>query len=122
MYPTGEDSGDIRAPPSAAQFENVYNLVNLLLLKVDGDQTKPPAPTKQHNIPSIPADAISGGVSVDEYAMPLSANSTKPAYIDPRDWIDLIPRAFNDILPTVNASIPGMWTPRQDETDRFITE
>ena len=122
LYPTGDDSGDIRAPPSAAQFENLYDLVNQLLLKVDGDQTKPPAPTKQHNIPSVPADAVSEGGSVDEYATHVSAHSTKPAYIDPRDWIDLLPRAFNDNLPPVNASIPGLWTPRHDETDRFLTE
>jgi hypothetical protein len=53
---------------------------------------------------------------VDEYASHVSANSTKPAYIDPRDLIDLLPRALNDILPHVNASIPGLWTPRHDET------
>jgi hypothetical protein len=122
MYPTGDDNGDIRAPPSAAQFENLYNLVNHLLLKVDDDQTKPPAPTKQHNIPSVRADAVSEGGSVDEYATPLSAHSTKPAYIDPSDWIDLLPRAFNDILPPINASIPCMWTPRHDETDMFLAE
>jgi hypothetical protein len=86
LYPTGDDSGDIRAPPSAAQFENLYNLVNQLLLKVDGDQTKPPAPTKQHNIPSVPADAVSEGGSVDEYATPLSAHYQarvhRPARLD----------------------------------------
>jgi hypothetical protein len=85
MYPTRDDSGDIMAPPSAAQFKSLYNLVNQLLLKVDGDQTKPPAPTMQHNIPSIHADAVSEGGSVDEYATHISANSTKTAYIDPRD-------------------------------------
>jgi hypothetical protein len=122
LYPTGDDNGDIMAPPYAAQFENLYNLVNQLLLKVDGDQTKPLAPTKQHNIPSVPPDAASEGGSVDEYATHVYANSTEPAYIDPRDWIDLLPRAFNDILPSVNAYIPGRWTPRHDETDRFLTE
>jgi hypothetical protein len=93
-----------------------------MFLKVDGDQTKPPAPTKQHNIPSIPADAISQGGSVDEYATHVYANSTKTSYIDPRDEIDLLPRAFNDILPHVNASIQGLWTPRHDETYMFPTE
>jgi hypothetical protein len=91
-------------------------------MNVDGDQTEPPAPTKQHNIPSVHADAVSEGGSVDEYATHVYANSTKPAYIDPRDWIDLLPRAFSDILPHVNASIPGMWTPRHDATDKFLTE
>jgi hypothetical protein len=60
---------------------------------------------------------------MDEYyATNVSANLTKTAYIDPRDWIDLLPRAFNDILPHVKASIPGMWTPRHDETNRFLTK
>jgi hypothetical protein len=122
LYPTGDESGDIRAPPSATHFENLYNLVNHMLLKVNGDQTKPPASTKQHHIPSVPADAVSKGGSVDEYATPLFAHSTKPVYIDPRDLIDLLPRAFNDILPPINASIPGLRTPRHDETDRFLTE
>jgi hypothetical protein len=122
MYPTEDDIGDIRAPPSTAQFEDLHKLVNQLLLKVNGDQTKPHAPTKQHNIPSVPADPLCEGGSVDKYATLVSANSTKTVYIDPRDWIDLLPRALNDILPHVNASIPGMWTPRHDETDMFLTE
>jgi hypothetical protein len=123
LYSTRDDSGDITAPPFATHFENLYNLVNQLLMKVDGDQTKPPAPTKQHSSPSLHADALSECGTVDEYATLVSANSTKPAYIDPRDWIDLLPRAFNDILlQHVIASILGMWTPRHDENDRFLTE
>jgi hypothetical protein len=59
---------------------------------------------------------------VDEYATHVYAISTKTAYIYPRDWIDLLPRAFNDILKHVNESIPGMWTPRHDETNRFLTK
>jgi hypothetical protein len=55
MYSTRDANGDIRAPPSASQFEDLYNLVNELLLKVDGDQTTPMAPNKQHNLPSVPA-------------------------------------------------------------------
>jgi hypothetical protein len=93
-----------------------------MLSKLDDDQTKPPALNKKHNIPSLHADAIifEGG-SVDEYATLVCANSTKTATIDPRDWIDLLPRAFNDILPHVNAYIPGEWTPRHDERDMFLT-
>jgi hypothetical protein len=121
MYPKGDDSGAMRAPPSATQFQELYNLVNQLLLKVDGDRTKPTAPNKQHNIPSVPADTISEGWGVDEYATHVSANSTKTTYIDPRDWIDLLPRAFNGILPHVNASMPGIWTPRHEETNMFLT-
>jgi hypothetical protein len=60
MCPTwGDNNGDIKAPPYAVQFENLYNLVNQLLLKVDVDPTKPPTPNKQHNIPSFPACVVS---------------------------------------------------------------
>jgi hypothetical protein len=97
-------------------------LVNQMLMKVDGDPMKPPVPTKEHDIPSELADAVSEGGSVDEYATHVYANSTKTACIDPRGWIDLLPRAFNDILPHVNASIPGLWSPRHDETDKFLTK
>jgi hypothetical protein len=60
-------------------------------------------------------------VSVDEFATHVSPQSTKTAFIDLGDYIDLLPRAFNDILPPVNASNPGMRTPRLDETNMFLT-
>jgi hypothetical protein len=85
MYPTWDDNGIIRAPPYATQFEDLSYLVNKLLLKIYGDQTKPTVPKKQHNIPTVLADAVSKGGSVDEYATHVSANSTKTSYIDPRD-------------------------------------
>jgi hypothetical protein len=77
-------------------------------LKVDGDQKNPPMTINKHhnNIPSIPADAVYESGSVDEYATLVYANSTKTAYIDPRDWNDLLRRAVNDILQTLNASAP----------------
>jgi hypothetical protein len=68
----------------------------------------------------MPADAVSGSGSVDEYATLVYANLTKTSYIDPREWIGFLSRSFNDILPLINASIPGMWTPRHDETDKFL--
>jgi hypothetical protein len=60
MYPKGDDSGAITAPPSPTQFKDLYNLVTQRIPKVDGDQTKPLTPRKHHNILSLPADAISG--------------------------------------------------------------
>jgi hypothetical protein len=77
-------------------------------MKVDGDQAKLQSPHKHYNIPSIPADAVFEGGCVDEYATLASANSTKTAYIGPRDWINFLPRAFNDILPLVNAHALGI--------------
>jgi hypothetical protein len=87
MYPTRDDNGDVISPPSATHFENLSNLVNKMLMTVDGDHTKPRAPNKKHNIPSVPADAVSKGGSVDEYATHVFVEFTKTSYIDPRDWI-----------------------------------
>jgi hypothetical protein len=123
MYPTRDDSGDARSPPYATQFENLCKLANKLFIKVDGDQRKSPFPNKQHNIPAVPADAAYEGGSVDEYAMPIAAISTKTAYIDPRDKIDFLPRVvFNDILPLISAYARKIWAPRHDETYIFLTE
>jgi hypothetical protein len=83
MYLTWDDNGDVGSPLSATQFENLYIFVHNVLLKVDGDQTKPPAHVKEHANPLIPADAVFEGGSVDEYATPISANWTKTAYVNP---------------------------------------
>jgi hypothetical protein len=91
-------------------------------MKVHDDKPKPPSPNKHHNISSLPADAICEGGSVDGYVTHVSTNSTQTAYIEPRDWIDVLPKAFNDILPQVNASTPGLRTPRHDETNMLLTE
>jgi hypothetical protein len=72
MYPKGDDNGAIRAPPYAAQFEDLFNSVNQTLLKVDGDQTKSPAPNKHHNIPLVPGGEVFEGGSVDKYATHVS--------------------------------------------------
>jgi hypothetical protein len=40
MYPTWDATGDIKAPTSSSQFEDLYNHVKELLSKVDGDKTK----------------------------------------------------------------------------------
>jgi hypothetical protein len=87
-------------------------------MKVDDDQTKPLAPSKHNNVPSLPTDAVSEGGSVDKHATHVFPNLTKTAYIEPRDMIDLLP---NDILPLVNASTPRLWMPRHDEIDSFLT-
>jgi hypothetical protein len=54
---------------------------------------------KQHNIPSLPADAVFEGRSVDEYATHAYFKSTRTTCADPCDWINFLPIAFNDILP-----------------------
>jgi hypothetical protein len=46
MYPTGDESEAIKAPPYVAQFDELYNLVNHMFLKVYGYHMKPPTPNK----------------------------------------------------------------------------
>jgi hypothetical protein len=121
MYPTRDDNGDIRAPPCAPQFKNLHHLVSHLLLKVDDHHTKPTSPNKRRNIPSLPADAVYEGGSVDEDATHAVAQSIKTTYIDPREEIDLLPRAFNYIVPPVNVSTPGLWTPIYKVANKFLT-
>jgi hypothetical protein len=72
MYPARDANGAIRAPPFATQFEDMCNIVNQLLLKLDGEKAEPPAFNKQYSIPSVLADAVSeGDESVDENATPV---------------------------------------------------
>eukprot|EP00873_Tetraselmis_striata_P039205 jgi/Tetstr1/459469/TSEL_004836.t1 len=43
------------------------------------------------------------------------------AFIDPRDWIDYLPRAYAESMPPVGLTNPGLWNPRNDEWDRYLT-
>eukprot|EP00873_Tetraselmis_striata_P046504 jgi/Tetstr1/466768/TSEL_011238.t1 len=43
------------------------------------------------------------------------------AFIDPRDWIDYLPRAYAESMPPVGLTNPGLWNPRNDEEDRYLT-
>eukprot|EP00873_Tetraselmis_striata_P002200 jgi/Tetstr1/422464/TSEL_013302.t1 len=45
------------------------------------------------------------------------------AFIDPRDWIiDYMPRAYAESMPPVGLTNPGLWNPRNDEWDRYLTD
>eukprot|EP00873_Tetraselmis_striata_P001952 jgi/Tetstr1/422216/TSEL_013068.t1 len=43
------------------------------------------------------------------------------AFIDPRDWFDYLPRAYAESMPPVGLTNPGLWNPRNDEEDRYLT-
>eukprot|EP00873_Tetraselmis_striata_P011415 jgi/Tetstr1/431679/TSEL_021207.t1 len=43
------------------------------------------------------------------------------AFIDPRDWIDYPPQAYAESTPHVGLTNPGLWNPRNDERDRYLT-
>eukprot|EP00873_Tetraselmis_striata_P007873 jgi/Tetstr1/428137/TSEL_018189.t1 len=44
------------------------------------------------------------------------------AFIDPRGWIDYLPRAYAESMPHVGLTNPGLWNPRNDEWDRYLTD
>eukprot|EP00873_Tetraselmis_striata_P027241 jgi/Tetstr1/447505/TSEL_034886.t1 len=44
------------------------------------------------------------------------------AFIDPRDWIDYRPRAYAESMPHVGLTNPGLWNPRNDAWDRYLTD
>eukprot|EP00873_Tetraselmis_striata_P020912 jgi/Tetstr1/441176/TSEL_029434.t1 len=44
------------------------------------------------------------------------------AFIDPRDWIDYLPRAYAESMPHVGLTNPELWNPRNDEWDRYLTD
>eukprot|EP00873_Tetraselmis_striata_P039794 jgi/Tetstr1/460058/TSEL_005378.t1 len=44
------------------------------------------------------------------------------AFIDSRDWIGYIPRAYAESIPPVGLTTPGLWNPRNDEWDRYLTD
>eukprot|EP00873_Tetraselmis_striata_P037565 jgi/Tetstr1/457829/TSEL_044374.t1 len=44
------------------------------------------------------------------------------AFIDPRDWMDYLPRAYVESMPPAGLTNPGLWNPRNDEWDRYLTD
>eukprot|EP00873_Tetraselmis_striata_P017975 jgi/Tetstr1/438239/TSEL_002891.t1 len=44
------------------------------------------------------------------------------AFIDPRDWIDYLPRAYAESMAPVGFTNPGMCNPRNDERDRYLAD
>eukprot|EP00873_Tetraselmis_striata_P018437 jgi/Tetstr1/438701/TSEL_027250.t1 len=81
----------------------------------DGDDKKP--------IPATPADGLKGDDEEDDPPPGFPAKSLcHAAFIDPLDWIDYLPRAYAESMPHVGLTNPGLWNPRNDEWDRYLTD
>eukprot|EP00873_Tetraselmis_striata_P009404 jgi/Tetstr1/429668/TSEL_019565.t1 len=78
-------------------------------------------PTKR--FPATPADGLEGDEEEDDPPPSFPAKSPgHAALIDPRDWIDYLPRAYADSMPPVGLTNPGLRNPRNDEWDRYLTD
>eukprot|EP00873_Tetraselmis_striata_P010134 jgi/Tetstr1/430398/TSEL_020208.t1 len=70
----------------------------------------------QKPIPATPADGLEGDDAEDDPSPGFPAKSpSHAAFIDPRDWIDYMPRAYAESMRPVGLANPGLWNPRNDE-------
>eukprot|EP00873_Tetraselmis_striata_P017285 jgi/Tetstr1/437549/TSEL_026221.t1 len=74
-------------------------------------------------IPAAPADGLEGDEEEEDPPPGFPAKSPgHAAFIDPRDWIDYLPRAYAESMPFVGLTNPGLWNPRNGEWDRYLTD
>eukprot|EP00873_Tetraselmis_striata_P026177 jgi/Tetstr1/446441/TSEL_033983.t1 len=81
-------------------------------------------PTPQEPFHATPADGLEGDDEEDDPPLGLPAKSpSHAAFINPRDWIDYMPRAYAESMPRpVGLTNPGLWNPRNDEWGRYLTD
>eukprot|EP00873_Tetraselmis_striata_P007152 jgi/Tetstr1/427416/TSEL_017580.t1 len=73
-------------------------------------------------IPAAPADGLEGDEEDDPPPGFPTESPGHAAFIDPRDWIEYLPRAYAESMLTVGLTTPGLWTPRNDEWDSYLTD
>eukprot|EP00873_Tetraselmis_striata_P012485 jgi/Tetstr1/432749/TSEL_022115.t1 len=81
-------------------------------------------PPPHKHIPATPADGLEGDDEEDDPPPGFVAKYPgHAAFIDRRDWIDYLPRAYAESMPRpVGLTHPGLWSPRNDEWDRYRTD
>eukprot|EP00873_Tetraselmis_striata_P020250 jgi/Tetstr1/440514/TSEL_028837.t1 len=96
----------------------------LRLDELDSRTSSIQQPSPQKPIPATPADDLEGDDEEDDPPPGFPAKSpSHAASIDPRDWIDYLPRAYAESMPLVGLTNPaGLWNPRNDEWDRYLTD
>eukprot|EP00873_Tetraselmis_striata_P019578 jgi/Tetstr1/439842/TSEL_028253.t1 len=122
-----EGCGGGNAASSMTDTASLTALVQRMLLRLDELDSRTSAiqqPPPQKPIPATPADGLEGDDEEDDPPPGFPAKSpSHAAFIDPRDWIDYLPRAYAESMPpTVGLTNPGMWNPRNDEWDRYLTD
>eukprot|EP00873_Tetraselmis_striata_P012231 jgi/Tetstr1/432495/TSEL_021869.t1 len=94
----------------------------LRLDELDSRTSSIQQPPPQKHIPATPADGLEGDEEEDDPPSGFPAKSPgHAAFVDPRDWIDYLPWAYAESMPPVGLTNPGLWNPRNDEWDRYLT-
>eukprot|EP00873_Tetraselmis_striata_P034706 jgi/Tetstr1/454970/TSEL_041831.t1 len=97
-------------------------MVQRMLLRLDELDSRTSS-IQQPPIPATPADGLEGDEEEDDPLPGFPAKSPgHAAFIDPRDWIDYLPRAYAESMRHVGLTNPGLWNPRNDEWDRYLTD
>eukprot|EP00873_Tetraselmis_striata_P042738 jgi/Tetstr1/463002/TSEL_007941.t1 len=95
----------------------------LRLDELDSRTSSIQQPPPQKPIHATPADGLEDDDEEDDPPPGFPAKSPgHAAFIDPRDWIDYLPRAHAESMPHVGLTNPGLWNPRNDEWDRYLTD
>eukprot|EP00873_Tetraselmis_striata_P014954 jgi/Tetstr1/435218/TSEL_024137.t1 len=120
-----EGCGGGNAASSTTDTASLTALVQRMLLRLDELDSRTSSiqqPPPQKPIPATPADGVEGD---DEDDPPPGFHAKSPshaAFIDHRDWIHYMPRAYAESTPHVGLTNPGLWNPRNDEWDRYLTD
>eukprot|EP00873_Tetraselmis_striata_P024138 jgi/Tetstr1/444402/TSEL_032291.t1 len=121
-----EGCGGGNAASSTTDTASLTGLVQRMLLRLDELDSRTSSiqqPPPQKPIPATPADGLEGDDEEDDPSPGFPAKSLDhAAFIDPRDWIDYLPRAYAESMPPVGLTNPGLWNPRNDEWDRYLTD
>eukprot|EP00873_Tetraselmis_striata_P023803 jgi/Tetstr1/444067/TSEL_003307.t1 len=121
-----EGCGGGNAASSTTDTASLTALVQRMLLRLDELDSRTSSiqqPPPQKPIPATPADGLEGDEDEDDPPPGFSAESPgHAAFIDPRDWIDYLLRAYAESMPPVGLANPGLWNPRNDEWDRYLTD
>eukprot|EP00873_Tetraselmis_striata_P040043 jgi/Tetstr1/460307/TSEL_005607.t1 len=138
--PTKATPADSLAETPAEPTETTRDTTTLALLqaralKVDALSTRLDVHDnnkhkEQREIPSDDDEVGEGGREPEHDARTAAATGgardAAAVFIDPREWEDLLPRAYQDCPPPPpppsGATRPSLWRPRNDEADRYLTE
>eukprot|EP00873_Tetraselmis_striata_P013848 jgi/Tetstr1/434112/TSEL_023256.t1 len=121
-------------PTETTRDTTTLALLQAMALKVDAlstrlDEQDNNKHKEQRDIPSDDDEVGEGGKEPEHDARTAAAaggaRDAAAVFIDPRDWEDLLPWAYQDCPPpppSSGATRPSLWRPRNDEADRYFTE
>eukprot|EP00873_Tetraselmis_striata_P001184 jgi/Tetstr1/421448/TSEL_012397.t1 len=109
-----EGCGGGNAASSTTDTASLTALVQRMLLRLDELDSRTSSiqhPPPQKPIPATPTDGLEGDDEEDDPPPVFPAKSLgHAAFIDPRDWIGYLPRAYADSMTHVGLTNPGFFT------------